>query len=357
MMQSSLRCGRYALPIGCVVLLSGATGFTGSYVVKRLLSHRVQVRAIVRPKSCVSRLKDEGVKCFTGSLHDAGVVKEAAAGVNYIFHLASPYRSAHASMQELRDVHIRSTEVLARAALAQPDFRRFVHVSTIGVHGHIEHPPADENYPFSPGDPYQDTKLEGELWLRAFGKETGLPIAVVRPAAIYGPADKRLFKLFKMATYPLVPLIGNGKCLYHLIHVEDLVDFMMLLATHPAAVGEEFICASKQPIAVEEIIRQVGALYGVKNRFVRIPVAPIMAAAYLCEWICKPLGIRPPLFPRRVAFFTKDRAFNPAKMTRLLGFETQYENRYGLEETARWYVENGWLAGRVALRELQHDAA
>ena len=74
--------------------------------------------------------------------------------------------------------------MLAQAALNEPNFKRFVHVSTVGVHGHIEYPPADENYPMEPGDIYQKTKVEAELWLRDFAKENGLAIAVVRPAAI-----------------------------------------------------------------------------------------------------------------------------------------------------------------------------
>ena len=63
------------------------------------------------------------------------------------------------------NVHVKSTQLLAQHAIKQMDFKRFLHVSTVGVHGHIENPPANEESAFSPGDVYQKTKVEGELWL------------------------------------------------------------------------------------------------------------------------------------------------------------------------------------------------
>jgi nucleoside-diphosphate-sugar epimerase len=115
-------------------------------------------------------------------------------------------------------------------------------------------------------------------------------------------------------------------------------------------VGEVFICASRHPISIEAFIRQAGRCYGVENRFVRLPVAPVMALAVACERMSRWLRIPPPLDPRRVAFFTKDRAFDTTKMSRLLGFSLRRDDRTGIEDTARWYVEAGWIRPRPWMR-------
>lgn len=334
---------RFPLVAGARILVTGGTGFTGHALVNRLAGLGVRVRLAVRERSDVSWLPPGDIEVMRGALHDQAFIAKAMVGVQYVMHMASSYRETFRSFQEQVDVHVVSTRLLAEAASREAAFRRFIHVSTIGVHGHIETPPADENYRFEPGDAYQQTKLEAEQWITAYGRERGLPVTVVRPAGIYGPGDKRLFKLFKLAARPFVPLIGQGRCLFHLVHVEDLVDGLLAVAEHPAALQEVFICGDPAPVTLMEIVRTAGEVYGVRNRFIRIPVAPVMAVAVVCERICVPLRIQPPIFPRRVGFFIKDRAFDTSKIRRVLGYESRHETRAGIRETARWYRENGWL--------------
>ncbi len=331
------------IPAGTPVLVTGATGFTGAFLVRRLVQMGLNVRAIARPSSDISQFQGLPIKWFRGEVYDSATVHSAAKGVEYIFHVAAAYRAAKIKDEDYRNVHVESTKLLAYEALRNPNFIRFVHVSTVGVHGHIDNPPADENYRFAPGDIYQNTKLEAELWIREFAREKGLAISVIRPAAILGPGDKRLLKVFKMASKPIFPLLGFGRCLYHLIHVEDLVSAMLLCATHEKALGEVFICGNNDPIELADLGKIAAAVLNNKFMVVRIPVTPFFIAAALCELICKPLGIEPPIYRRRVAFFTKDRAFNTKKIRELLGFSPAYTNQTGIEATARWYVEHGWL--------------
>jgi nucleoside-diphosphate-sugar epimerase len=219
-----------------------------------------------------------------------------------------------------------------------------LHVSTIGVHGHIEHPPADETYRFAPGDEYQATKIEGEEWILAFAKENRFPVTIVRPAGIYGPGDRRLLKLFKLAKLPVTPILGIGcKNLYHLIHVDDLTEFMILAAGHERTREEIYICGAPSSIPLLDLVKIIANKLGKKARFLRLPVTPFFILADLCEAIFKPLGIEPPIYRRRVAFFTKDRSFDTGKMTRHTGFECQYGNRKGIEELAEWYQSQRWL--------------
>lgn len=329
---------------GDIVLVTGATGFTGKHLIKELCQTGATVRAIVRKTSNLDGIKDLPVEFFTGDVYDEEIARQAADGVNYIFHVAAAYREAKISDDIYRKVHVESTQHLARAVVNKPGFKRFVHVSTIGVHGHIEEPPANEEYRFAPGDQYQDTKVEAELWIRDFAKTEGLPLTVVRPAAIYGPGDRRLLKLFKMAKKPVVPVLGFGcKGLYHLIHVKDLVAFMILSATHDRTLGEVYICGAKDPIGIQQIIRLIAEKLGKTPTFVRLPVTPFFWAGDLCEAVCKPLGIEPPIYRRRVAFFTKDRAFDTSKMRDHTGYTYQFTNESGLVDTGNWYKQQGWL--------------
>jgi nucleoside-diphosphate-sugar epimerase len=325
------------------VLVTGATGFTGSVLTRKLVEAGLDVRAIRIEPSCPDHLADLNVKWTCGDVADPAIVKGAAGDAEYIFHMATMYREGKTSADAFYKVHVESTRLLAGAALENPGFRRFVHVSTIGVHGHIEGPPADENHPFAPGDPYQETKAEAETWIRDFADRNNLPVTVIRPAAIFGPGDRRLLKLFKMATRRCFFLLGSGQCYYHLIHVEDLTNAMILAATHPAAVGEVFICGNESPVSLPEIGRTVAGALGRSIIVVRLPAWPFFVLAAICEAVCRPLGIEPPLYRRRVAFFTKDRKFNTSKLKNVLGYETVYTNQEGLVRTAKWYLDQGWL--------------
>jgi dihydroflavonol-4-reductase len=331
------------LPAGTEVLVTGATGFTGLWLVKKLLKQGVKVKAIARPSARVDELKALGVQVFEGQVYDPEIVAAAVPGSEYIFHVAAAFREAKIQNDVYRWVHVDSTKLLARAALKEKNFKRFVHVSTMGVHGHIENPPGSEESPYAPGDEYQRTKLEADLWIREFAKEHGLSFSVIRPTGIYGPGDRRLLKVFKMALWPIFPVLGHGKCLYHLTHVEDLTNSFILAAIHPAAQGEVFLCGADEAIPLVEMAKIISSTLGGKLRVLRVPVTPFFLLGDLCEIICKPLGIEPPIYRRRVAFYTKDRSFDTSKIRRVLGFKNTYSNREGIEMTARWYREQGWL--------------
>lgn len=329
---------------GDVVLITGATGFTGRHLVKALCDTGATVRAIVRESSNIEEIKDLPIEFYRGDVFDPEVVNRACKDVNYIFHAAAAFREAKIADDIYRKVHVESTQHLAKAVTGTPGFKRFIHVSTMGVHGHIEDPPATEEYRFSPGDQYQVTKVEAELWVREYAKEQGLPLTVIRPAAIYGPGDRRLLKVFKLAKMPVVPMLGYGcKGLYHLIHVKDLVDFMILSATHEKTLGEVYICGARDPISIQQMVRVIAQTLKTKPKFLRLPVTPFFIAGDLCEMICRPLGIEPPIYRRRVAFFTKDRAFDTSKLRNHTGFEYSYTNESGLTDLAKWYVKKGWL--------------
>lgn len=337
------------IPAGASVLVTGATGFTGAVLTRKLVNAGLAVRAIARASSNLEQFRDLPITWFRGDVYDPAVVEAAARGVTYIFHVAAAFREARYQDEMYTKVHVTSTHLLARAALRNPGFQRFIHVSTVGVLGHIEHPPADETTPMHPGDIYQRTKAEAETWLIDYARANHLPFTVIRPAAIYGPGDTRLLKFFRMAARPWMIMLGHSPGLYHLIHVDDLTNVIVLSATHPAALGEVFICGNPECITLERMARIVARALGRNLRVIRLPAAPFFWAADLCEAVCRRLGVEPPIHRRRLAFFTKDRSFNTAKLRERLGYQPRHPDADGLVETARWYCGRGWLKGASAV--------
>ncbi len=328
---------------GKTVLITGATGFTGQVLAKKLVDVGADVRAIARKSSVLGDLEKLDIKWYRGDVFDPAIIKQAVAGVHYIFHLAAAFREVKSSTEGYRLVHVKSTELLANAVVGKPEFECFVHVSTVGVHGHIEVERADENYRFAPSDDYQKTKLEGELWLTEFAQKNNIPFSVVRPAPIMGPGDMRLLKMFKMVNKGFFLMLGRGKGMYNLVHVDDLTNIMLLSGITPAARSEVFIAAGNEPLPMVEIAKIIADKIGKTVRIIRLPITPFYIAADICERISPPLGIQPPIYRRRVDFYTKDRQFDNSKSRKLLDYEFNYTNDLGIEETANWYKHKGLL--------------
>jgi dihydroflavonol-4-reductase len=331
------------IPVNTPVLVTGATGFTGIVLTRKLVEAGLKVSAVARKSSNLEPLKDLDITWFRGDVFDEGVMKEALAGQQYVFHLAAAFREAKSTEKDYWNIHVRSTQIIVEEIAKDPNFKRYVHISTIGVHGHIENPPATEEYRFAPGDGYQRTKLQAEEWINDFAANSSLSYAIIRPAAIYGPGDRRLVKLFKMALNSYFPLLGKGNCMYHLVHVDDLTNSFIIAATHPDAQGETIISGAEEPIAIADIARIVADHFGKTIKVIRLPIGPFFLIADICEFLCKPLKIEPPIYRRRVAFYSKDRNFDISKMKNVLGYAPRHSIKEGIIETADWYVEQGWL--------------
>src|SRR4030095_12780877 len=110
-----------------------------------------------------------------------------------------------------------------------------VHCSTVGVHGDVKHPPANEDAPLRPGDIYQQTKLEGEELAREAGSRVGIEVTIARPSGIYGPGDRRLLKLFRPIARRRWVTLSSGEIYYHLTFIDDLVDGLRVCGESPAA--------------------------------------------------------------------------------------------------------------------------
>jgi len=218
-----------------------------------------------------------------------------------------------------------------------------VHCSTVGVHGDVEHPPANEDAPLKPGDVYQVTKLEGEERAREAGARLGIEVTIARPTGIYGPGDRRLLKLFRGVARRRWVTLGSGEIYYHLTFIDDLVDGFRLCGTHPAAANRTYILAGAEVTTLNALVGLVAEGAGVPTPRLHAPVWPFWAAGAICEAMCAPFGIEPPIFRRRVDFFTKSRAFDITRAREEIGFAPCVGLREGIRRTLDWYRTEGWL--------------
>ena len=322
------------------VLVTAATGLTGTVLARTLLGRGVAVRVLARDPAKVAAAGLAGAEVVSGDIGDAEAVEKAVAGCQTVFHLAAAYREGGLTDEVYHRVHVLGTELVCAAALRHR-VARVVHCSTVGIHGHIEEPPATEEYRTSPGDIYQRTKWEGEQVAWKFHREHGLPVAVVRPTAIFGPEDDRLLKLFRLANRNTIFLLGDGRVHYHMVHVDDLVEGFVLAGSVDAAIGEAFIIGGEPCHDLNTIVGEIARILGRRGRIFHLPAKPFQWAGSLCERIFIPLGLNPPIYRRRVDFFTKSRWFSIEKARRLLGYQPRVGLAEGLAATAAAYREAG----------------
>jgi nucleoside-diphosphate-sugar epimerase len=218
-----------------------------------------------------------------------------------------------------------------------------VHTSTVGVHGDVKDPPADETARIAPGDIYQRTKAEAEALALDYHRTRGLPVVVLRPAAIYGPGETRLLKLFRAIARGRYAIVGSGRPFYHPVFIEDLLDGYELAVAKPDATGEAFIIGGPRYVSQAELAALIARHTGGRVLPLRIPAAPLQLLGDLCEAVCVPFGVEPPLHRRRVDFWTKSRAFTIDKARRVLGYAPRVDLDEGIARTAAWYREAGWI--------------
>jgi 2-alkyl-3-oxoalkanoate reductase len=273
---------------------------------------------------------------------DPDAVRRSMKGVEFVFHLAAAFRELNVPNSFYDEVNVGGTRVVLEAARKE-GVRKFVYCSTCGVHGNVDHPPADENAPIQPADYYQRTKYEAEPLVK---RDAGgaMETVILRPAAIYGPGDpERFFMIFKRVSKGTFPMFGDGQTLYHPLYIDNLVDAFVLCLPPGVGNGREYLIADERYYPIEEIVRGVARALDIPVRIPHYPVWPVVAIGHMLEKICKPIGVTPPIFPRRVDWYRQNRAFDIARAKRELGYTPQVELDDGLRRTGAWYRQMGYL--------------
>lgn len=328
------------------VLVTGVTGFTGGHLARALKRRGHTVRGLVRPRSlerpATASLRAAGIELVSGDLTDAAAVASACVGVDVVYHIAASYREAGQPDSAYRDVNVTgAVNVLEGAHRA--GVRRMVHCSTGGVHGHVEDPPADEEAPFNPGDIYQQSKLDAERALRREADRLGFDVVIARPIGIYGPGDTRFLKMFRGISRGRFPMLGPGEVFYHLTYIDDLCEGFRLCGEVAAAARRTYLLAGPRYTTLNELVALIAAELKARPPRMHLPVWPVWLAGALCEAICVPLRVSPPLYRRRVDFYTKSRAFDTTRARTELGFAPAVDLPEGIRRTIAWYRAEGAL--------------
>ncbi len=322
------------------ILVTGATGFTGKNLIKKLLEKGYHVKVLVRKPN--NELKKLNVEISHGDIINKDEVENAVKGCDAVIHLAAAWQNYKVPANYYYKVNVKGTKNLLDASL-KFNVKKFVHCSTGGVLGHISKPPANENCPYNPGDVYQVTKMEGEKLALKYSKERKLNVSVIRPAPIYGIGDQRILKLFKQIKKGRFFMLGKGNICYHLVNVDDLVNGFMLALEKKESEGQVYIIGGNECPTLNELVKILAKVLDVDIKIIHLPFWPVYFISFLCELICKPLGINPFIFRRRVDWFRKNRSFDISKAKKEIGYKPKISLEEGLRITAEWYKENGWL--------------
>jgi nucleoside-diphosphate-sugar epimerase len=325
------------------ILVTGGTGFTGKALVKRLIDDGHEVIALDYKEGLKTQeLRDWGATVVIGSVTDKDVVLGLMPGVEVVHHVAAAFREMNVDDTYYHKVNVDGTRNVLEAALAN-GVRKVIYFSTCGVHGNVDHPPADENAPIQPADYYQRTKYEAEPIVLEFVRK-GLPCLIIRPAAIYGPGDpERFWMIFKRVSRGTFPMFGSGKTLYHPVYIDNLIDATILAMESDRGDGEAYLIADEEYVEIEKLVREIADVLHVNLKMPHLPVWPVVVIGHIVEKACKPFGIVPPIFPRRVDWFRQNRAFDISKAKRDLGYVPRVSLREGLKKTAAWYKEHGYI--------------
>jgi len=252
-------------------LVTGANGYTGSNLCRHLARNGVPTRGMYWEPDGFPDFSAPNLELVAGDLCDRDSLKKALDGIEVVYNIAALYRPTNVSNQMFWDVNVDGVGNLVELA-AEAGVRRFVQCSTIGVHGDIERPPANESAPIKPADYYQFTKHKGEELSLELARSSNLPLAVVRPAAIYGPLERRFLQLPRLIQKKRFVMFGSGEVLYHFIHIDDLCRAFELCAEHEDAPGQVYIIADDHAISMNQVVEIISEGLGVRPPRLRLPL-------------------------------------------------------------------------------------
>ncbi len=320
------------------VFITGATGFVGSHTVSALLAKNYRVEIIARNTSKTNFLPD-GIIVHRCSLLDPSPMREKLADADFFIHIAGLTKAR--KKQDFYDVNAEAVKIwLETLGKSSPKLKKFVLVSSQAATRPSETPITENDAP-APLTDYGKSKLLGEKYAQQFINR--LPIAIVRPPAVYGPRDKDIFFYFKLASKGFLPLVGNPDRKFSAIYVKDLADAIVLAMEHPDSAGETFFVNDGEIHTWREFATEVGNAIGGRKFKIRLPGAALWGAAAIDETLSFIVRKSALLSFQKVRELLAPWVADNSKIVKKLGFKPKFDIKSGIQETANWYRENGWI--------------
>ena len=319
------------------VLVTGATGFIGSNLVKELVKRDYEVTCLTRKTSNLRCLEDLEVSIVHGDCTDKDSLKRLSADFSYVFHLAGLTKTK--KEEDFFLTNGKGTENLLKVlSSGTKALKRFLYMSSLAAVGPSRDAmPLDETATPGPVSLYGKSKLEGER--ATFNYKDQMPISIVRPPAVYGPRDRDFFLFFKMVKRGFYPYWG--KCYYSLLYVDDLVRGLIAAAESPEAEGKIYFLSDGRIYSNDDIVFEIIQAMDTKAVRLRIPVSVMELFAKLSERLAQGATIinSDKLREIKHSYWT----CNSKKAENELGFIPKVTLKEGIKWTADWYKIQKWL--------------
>lgn len=329
------------------ILVTGASGFLGGYLVEELLRKGMRVIAMVRRNSKINALKEMGIEIRFGDLTAKSSLLEATKNIDIVIHLAA-YYTFFGKREIYREVNVEGTRLLCEVA-TKNGVKRIIYCSSTEAIGPVETPPGDENTPPNPQYEYGKSKLMAENVVKSFSAE-GLEYTIIRPTGIYGPKNVDDVSYWFITSYAKNSLatrfiVGSGENLIQFVHVKDAVEgFYLALEKYEISKNQTYIISEDRAYTYNEVYRILSKICGRKPPSRHIP-------SYLAKSIVTPVGFVKRLFgdenfmwhPSMVDSVTTNRAYSVDKAKKELGYKPKFDLKRGLEDTVNWYREKGMI--------------
>jgi nucleoside-diphosphate-sugar epimerase len=317
-------------------------------LVRRLLHDGVRVRVLVRSPVQATALTEQGAEAVVGDITEEAALQTALDGVGVVYHLAGKLLVPGVHPDVYRKTHVDGTRLLLASCHRQSTIERFVHCSTTGVVGVTGEKPAGEDAPTRPTNVYEATKAEGERAVRDTW-QSGFPAVIVRPGLVYGPGDLHLLGFFRSVLRRQFRPIGRRPVWLHPIYIDDMTEALVRCGRHPAAVGQCFNVAGKEPVTLADLAETIARAGGTSLPPGRIPLAAARAVATVGDWLPANLRRSAPLTRSRLDFLTHSRVYSVDRARLLLDFAATTDLATGIARTMAWYRQQRYLpAGATA---------
>ncbi len=321
-------------------LITGANGFLGHHLAKRLAERGDSVRVLVRPTADVSSLEGIKVETVFGDVTEPATLPAAMKDIDVVFHLAGIRRAA--VREEFIKVNAEGTRHVCEAMVAART-RRLVFCGSLAASGpSTADRPRREDDPFSPEEWYGESKAEAEKI--AFSFKDRLEVTSCRPSRILGPLDHENLTFFKVVKkVGVLRLMGPPRPL-SMVDVDDVVDLLLLQAEKPEAIGEAFFASSDEATSLEELLKMIADSLGLKPRTVPVPQLALSALGEIADVITRTTGKRMPL-NRKLArqLLATGWTCSISKAKQRLGYQPKVTVRQSIERSAKSYLDAGWL--------------